>query len=411
MCGWRLLQLSFWKFYVSAEPASLFASRAVRVTLVMSALFATTGVTLVFLPRWLEVERGLSGAEIGAVLSLAQFARIVTGPAIGFWADGAPDRARPLKLISIAAVLAFAAFFFLAHGFWPLLLTGFIALSLLQAMTPLVEVATLRATTEGKLSYGVARGIGSVAFIIANVLGGLVVARFGVGAVVVWVLCALASVVATSWGGLRADPPAAHTRAARAGAIGDLLRNRRFLIVILACGLIQSAHGFYYGFSTLVWRGQGISAELVGLLWAFGVAIEVAFLWSLQPIERRISPETLILIGACGAVVRWIVMGFAPVGFVLWPLQALHALSFAAAHVGAMRLVFREAPENSAAMAQAFYAALSSGLLLGVATLLSGYLYDLGGAQGYWAMALMAAAGGALGLLLLGPRGRSATPR
>ena len=29
-------------------------------------------------------------------------------------------------------------------------------------------------------------------------------------------------------------------------------------------------------------------------------------------------------------------MGFAPLGWVLWPLQAMHALSFAAAHVGAM---------------------------------------------------------------------------
>ena len=36
-------------------------------------------MALVFLPRWLEVERQLTGAEIGAVLSLAQLARIITG--------------------------------------------------------------------------------------------------------------------------------------------------------------------------------------------------------------------------------------------------------------------------------------------------------------------------------------------
>ena len=33
--------------------------------------------------------------------------------------------------------------------------------------------------------------ISSVAFIIANVAGGFIVARFGVGAIVVWVLCSL----------------------------------------------------------------------------------------------------------------------------------------------------------------------------------------------------------------------------
>jgi PPP family 3-phenylpropionic acid transporter len=98
---------------------------------------------------------------------------------------------------------------------------------------------------------------------------------------------------------------------------------------------------------------------------------------------------------------------------VLWPLQALHALSFAAAHVGAMRLLHREAPEHSAAMAQTLYAVLSGGLFMGVSTLLSGYLYDIGGAIGYWAMAAMAAAGGALALLLIPPKPRvpAATPQ
>ncbi|MEZ5994882.1 MAG: MFS transporter [Hyphomonadaceae bacterium] len=366
----------------------------------MSAFFGTTGMILVFLPRWLEAERGLTGVQIGAVLSLAQFARIFTGPAIAYWADGAKDRSWPLKLISLITLAAYGAFLFLAEGFWPLLVAGFIALSLSQSITPLVEAATLRATAHGRISYGVARGIGSIAFIIANVAGGALVARFGLGAVVVWIMSGLALTAATGWGGLLKDPPAAAGRGARAGAMGALLGNRRYLILIVACGLIQAGHGFYYGFSTLVWRGQGVAPETVGLLWACGVGVEVAFLWSLSAIERRVSPEALILAGAAAGVVRWTYLGFAPLGFVLWPLQALHALSFAAAHVGAMRLLYREAPENSAAMAQTLYAALSGGLLMGAATLISGHLYDLAGAAGYWAMAVMAAAGGGFALLL-----------
>jgi PPP family 3-phenylpropionic acid transporter len=105
-------------------------------------------------------------------------------------------------------------------------------------------------------------------------------------------------------------------------------------------------------------------------------------------------------------------MGFAPLGWVLWPLQAMHVLSFAAVHVGAMRLLYREAPEHSAAMAQTLYAVMSGGLLMGASTLLSGYLYDLGGAVGYWAMAALAAVGGALALFLLPSKAvPSATPR
>lgn len=400
---------------VSADssPPPIFSTRAARVTMVMSALFGTTGVILVFLPRWLEVERGLSGAEIGAILSLAQFARIITGPLIAYRVDRASDRTAPLKLIALAAVIAYAAFFFLAQGFWTLLLAGFVALSLTQSMTPLIEAATLRATTQGKISYGIARGIGSIAFIAANVLGGIVIARFGLTAVVVWVLSGLALTATTSWFGLQRDPPLTQPSASRSGGASALLRNRRFLILIISCGLIQAAHGFYYSFSTIIWRGQGISPEMVGVLWAFGVSVEVAFLWSLPFIERRSTPEGLILLGAGAAVARWFAMGFAPLGLVLWPLQAMHTLSFAAAHVGAMRLLQRETPEHSAAMAQTLYAVLSGGLFMGASTLLSGYLYDIGGAIGYWAMAALAAAGGALALLLIPPKARApaATPQ
>jgi PPP family 3-phenylpropionic acid transporter len=371
----------------------------------MSCLFGTAGVTMVFLPRWLEVERGLDGAAIGAVLSLSQFARVVTGPALTLLADRAADRRRPLQVIALAALIAYTAFFTIAHDFWSLLFLGFVALSLTQGVTPLVEAAVLRATAEGRLGYGVARGIGSIAFIIANVAGGALVAQFGVGAVVVWIVSGLSLFAASTWFGLRPDPAPAQqaSHQGRLGALPELLRSRQFITLIVACGLIQSAHGFYYGFSTLVWRGQGIDAGAVGWLWAFGVIVEVAFLWNLGAIERRVSPQVLILAGASGGVVRWIAMGFVPTGLVLWPLQALHALSFAAAHVGAMRLLMQSTSDRAAGMAQTLYSALSAGILMGLSTLLSGVLYDHIGAAGYWAMAAIALLGGVLALRLREP--------
>lgn len=389
------------------SPPSILSTRAARVTLVMSAYYGVLGVIMMQLPLWLELERGLNGEKIGAVLSLAQFGRVLTGPAIAYWADGARDRSLPIKILASATLAAYAAFLFMAQGFAALLLLGFTALSLSQSMAALIEAAALRATSEGKISYGVARGIGSIAFIIANVSGGVLVSRFGVEAAVAWIICGLTLTCVAAWLGL---PPAlapASTQAARAGDVRLLLRNRRFVVLILACGLIQSSHGFYYGFSTLVWRAQGVSPETVGWLWAVGVSVEVAFLLSLRFIERRSSPEALILIGAGAGVVRWAFLGFAPLGFWLWPLQALHALSFAAAHVGAMRVLYREAPESSAVMAQSLYGVLSGGVLMALATLLSGRLYDLAGAQGYWAMAVAAAAGGALVLALARPAPRS----
>jgi PPP family 3-phenylpropionic acid transporter len=90
-----------------------------------------------------------------------------------------------------------------------------------------------------------------------------------------------------------------------------------------------------------------------------------------------------------------------PPAWIIWPVQALHALSFAAAHVGALKLVQREAPAHLAGVAQTLYAAVASGTLAGLAMLLAGALYDMIGALGYLAMALFAAIGFALMLTRL----------
>ena len=47
-------------------------------------------------------------------------------------------------------------------------------------------------------------------------------------------------------------------------------------------GLIQAAHAFHYGFSALVWKGQGLDEAVTRALWATGVGAEVVFLWFLE---------------------------------------------------------------------------------------------------------------------------------
>ncbi|MBL8548895.1 MAG: MFS transporter [Hyphomonadaceae bacterium] len=367
-----------------------------RLTLVMSSLYAALGVTLPYLPRWLEDERALSGPEIGAIASAAPIARIIIGPMLATWADGFRDRRAPVVVLCLLG-LVFYGLMFSAHGFWALFAFCFLAMTFSQAAAPLVEGATLRASAMGRLPFGAARGIASATFILANVVGGALIASFGVRVAPFWVLASLAAAALAGW--LVVKPEPAPDRAAALGFRGrlkvgvSLLKAPVFLRVLAASGLIQAAHGFYYGFSVLVWGDQGISATTIGLLWGFAVAVEVVFLASLPIIERRLSPEALLIIGGAGALVRWSLMAFAPTGFALWPLQALHALSFAAAHVGALRLVMRSAPEEVSGLAQTFYASLASGALLGLATLASGYLYNLFGAGGYAAMAVMAGAG------------------
>jgi PPP family 3-phenylpropionic acid transporter len=86
-------------------------------------------------------------------------------------------------------------------------------------------------------------------------------------------------------------------------------------------------------------------------------------------------------------------MAAAPPLWILWPLQALHALSFAASYLAGIELIERLAPRDSQTAAQTLSSTLSAGVLIGLATLASGPLYDAYGAGGYLAMAGLAGLG------------------
>jgi PPP family 3-phenylpropionic acid transporter len=162
---------------------------------------------------------------------------------------------------------------------------------------------------------------------------------------------------------------------------------------LVSAGLIQSAHAFYYGFSTLAWKQQGIAENLTGVLWATGVTAEIAFMWFLEPWRRRIGPRNLLMLGGVAAVLRWSALAFSPPLWALFPLQALHALSHAATFFASLLLVEQLSTQRNASAAQALNSALSGGVLSGLATMASGPLFDRFGALGYLLMSAMSAAG------------------
>jgi PPP family 3-phenylpropionic acid transporter len=377
--------------------AQIVASPSSRMTLVMSLLFCAFGVAMPFLPRWLEETRGLSGLEIALVLSVAQMTRIIIGPLLATWADGFSDRGAPIKWLAIAT-LFFHAMFFLADGFVQLMVLAFAAGVTAQAIVPLVEGGTLRASLRpGGLPYGPCRAVGSGVFILGTVAGGLIVGAAGVITTPAMLLTAFALMTAAAWLGLMPDP--APPKAAEMGFIGrlrlglSLLRNPRFAMALGASGMIQASHAFFYNFTAIVWRDQGVADGLIGVLIATGVLAEITLLAFLPRVERRFEPDLLIAIGAIAAIIRWTAFAFEPSLAWLWPLQTLHALSFAATHVGALRMIQRESPEEVSGIAQTLYAALAAGLFMGLSALMSGALHDAVGPLGYLAMAGLAVVG------------------
>ncbi|HAJ03539.1 MULTISPECIES: MFS transporter [unclassified Brevundimonas] len=374
-----------------------------RLALHYVLLFGVTGVSLPFAGLWLK-SLGLDGAEIGTLLAVPMLARFLTGPMIAVWADGFATRRAPIAILGWVAVAGYGAAA-LVEGYVLWTACWFVAATATSAIIPLIDVLSLRVARREGFSFSVPRGFGSAAFVLANLAMGALLIQLPVAAVIVWIVAGSALMALYAQFGLPAEVVSAAGRASgrnRFLGLGRLLADPVFMMALLAIGAVQASHGFYYGFSAILWTQQGLSTGLVGALWAGSVIIEIGFMWWLDPWRRRlgIGPWPMLAVGVGAGVLRWTALAFSPPLALLWPFQALHALTFAATYLAGVEIVERLAPEDAQTAAQTLSSTVSAGVLIGIATVLSGPLYDSYGAGGYLAMAGMAALGGLAALSL-----------
>lgn len=367
----------------------------VRLGLFYGAIFIGTGVSSPYMPVWFA-HHGMSGSRIGLILSLPMMARVFTAPLLALWADSFKLRRTALLILSVGVTAAYAAMA-APGGFGWRMVVWFAASSMVSTLPPLADVITLRRARIDGFNFGWPRGIGSAAFIVGNIGMGALLTRGSADLVLVWMVAAIAATAAAARYLLPPDP--VHEAGEgqgfsdRMAGLSDLLRDAGFMTAVVSAGLIQSAHAFYYSFSTLAWKQQGIAEGMTGILWATGVAAEIGFLWFLEPWRRRIGPRNLLMLGGAAAVVRWSALAFSPPLWTLFPLQALHAFSYAATFLASLLLVERLSTPRNASAAQTLNSALSGGVLSGLATLASGPLFDRYGALGYLLMSAMCVAG------------------
>jgi MFS transporter, PPP family, 3-phenylpropionic acid transporter len=386
---------------LSAPTIARFSRLRLSVGYVL--LFGVTGVSLPYAGLWMR-DAGLTGAEIGVILAVPMVARLVTGPLLAVWADGFARRRTPIAILAAAAAAGYGASLF-AQGFAAWMAFWFVGATAAAALIPLSDVLTLRVGKREGFAFAIPRGFGSAAFVAANVIMGALLLTLPSQAVGVWIAGGAAAMAIFAAVGLPgetvADGPRTRARD-RFRGLGELLGSPPFLAAVLATAALHASHAFYYAFSAVLWTAQGLGEGVTGGLWGLAVVVEIAFMWLIEPWRRRagVGPWALILIAAVAGVVRWSAMTLEPGLTWLIPLQALHALSFAASYLAGLELVDRLSPPESHTAAQTLSSALSSGVVIGVATLISGPLYDAYGAGGYWAMAAVAAAGGAVAVAM-----------
>ena len=373
---------------------------AARATLYLSVGFFAFGVTLPYLPLWLESVRGLNGAEIGFTVFGAALGRIVTGPLVGAWAENRTGRNVAIRM-SFSVIVAYVLLYFAPNPL-ALIATGFIALSIVSSMMPVGEAMLLLA--QGRMTFGQGRAIGSAGFVGGVFLGGWLKDIIGAEAIVPTILVIYVLGLSSAFLAPTAplgDLSGGMSFSDRLKKGMKLYQRPTLLFLLLSTGPLQASHAFYYGFSAAIWQSQGVSGAMTSALWSVGVVIEIILLSTAGFWSRFITPQHFILFGAIGSVVRWTGLSMSPELPAAFFLQTLHALSFAAVYLGAVQIIDRDVAREDKTAAMSLQAALTSGAFTGVAGLIAGPVYDALHVRGYLVMTATAVVGLVFALLLM----------
>jgi PPP family 3-phenylpropionic acid transporter len=379
----------------NAMRANSFFGFVPRLAVFYSALFILPGIQMPFFPVWLNA-KDVDPKLIGIVLAVPMVARVLAIPVVAREADRR-DAVRAALILGALGSVVGLTLVGLSAGATAILVAYTLTSLASTPMMPLAETYALKGLAARGRAYGPVRLWGSFAYI-----GGNFAAGFAADAIparhLIWLMVAASVLIA--FAALVLPPSKSTAENSDAPSVGrqSLLRNRMFVAVIAAASLIQASHALFYGFSAVQWHAAGLDGTVIAALWALGVAAEIVLFAMQSRLPPFFEPTVLLVIGACGGALRWAGMSFELPIIGLAALQLLHALSFGATHLGALMVLARFAPPGQAATAQG-YLAIALGLVMAASMAISGVLYESFGSRAYMAMALMAIAGGACGLV------------
>ncbi len=280
-------------------PAS---SGALRLSLLYAVVFTEIGIAMPFLPVWLAT-LDLDAGVIGLLLALPIATRIVaTAPLMGLIDRGLGAR-RLIVAGSFGVAVTYGIMAPASSLGWPALAVLTVLNAVAAApLVPSIDYLTLSAARrDARLTYSRIRMAGSIAFLAANLAGGVLLAALG-GKLAVPILLTGLALIACLTASLDRTPAEAPRRAA--GGPSPRLP-RRLWLCILAAASIQAGHAAVYGFGSIYWTAHGLSATEVGALWAIGVLAEI-ILFALAPrlpASWR-GPVPLLVLGGAAGILR-----------------------------------------------------------------------------------------------------------
>ncbi|WNF36109.1 MFS transporter [Bacillaceae bacterium IKA-2] len=347
-------------------------SVTINVKKVYFLIFFSFGGLFPLLSVYLRNEVGLSGTEIGTIMSIGPIMMIFAQPIWGIVSDYTQ---KPRELLTGAMVVTGTV------GLLYLVFTDYVAFIIIAALVALFQGAIVPISDSITFNYVQAKGgdygsirlWGAAGFAIAVLLMGSFSDLFGLSIIF---YCFTLSLWLCAYFSRKMPKEGRLPKVDLKQGVKKLLASKQFILFMLATFFVFGpifANNFYFGMLI-----QDVGGTLTGVGFAFLLAAgsEVPFMrWAGRWIER-VGLLEILLIAAFVSSLRWFFYYFEPTPIVIYVTTVAQGFSIGLFIPAALQYVRQIAPQDVRVTAVSFYSAVGQGIGASFCTLMAGFLLD-----------------------------------
>lgn len=322
-------------------------------------------------------ERGMTATQIGILSGVVPLVTWLSAPLWGGLAD-ARNRHRAVLLLAVGGLWIAAAAMSFATTFIALLATVIAYAVFNGPIVPMVDNAVMALLGDRKADYSRVRVWGGYSWGLAALALAPMLERAGLQWAFYGFLFFMAiNFVASARLPMNVVEGARHAYTA---GLGILLRNGRFLLLLLVALVFGISMGGQFSYMFLYVDELGGSRALMALSVTASTVGEIPFWYLGGWLLRRVGTKWMIVLALAVTAVRNFWLGVMGAPWLVLPITALEGLSFAVLFSAGVSDVDAAAPSGLGATAQGLF----SGMMLGLGSALGGFIGGpIGAAAGY----------------------------
>ncbi len=349
-------------------------TEANKLRLLYFLVFCCTASWLPIFADYLK-DRGLSGIEIGFVLSVTPLMMFVVQPFYGMMADRFGYK-KCLMVSSFFAAISYSLYFF-DSGFIGLVLTTVLMSLFYNSLQPLLDSLSLKlAQGNSGFSYGTLRIAGAAGWAFTGIIAGHYIDS--INTTIIFAISAISMLLLFifSWS-LSPDVKSVTTsEQQKRNSITSVMANRQLIFLLIAVLLVSIGATTIWNFYSIYMKENGASATWVGYGLSFQGLCELPFFYFSAKIILKFGLRATLLITVATTAVRLFLYSIIKNPHLALFIELLHGASWSLFWVVCVEYVNGLVPGDWRATGQSLlYAAyFGAGAIIG--NLWTGFLYD-----------------------------------